>query len=112
MALTLGGTTLPEPYVYEVSEPSIGAYHDLASGNIGMDLVAQKRRWKIAWRMLTTADRDVILTKYRTMATMTFIDYDAGTYTVIFGQEPRYPKVLLGNVTYRCNLENELLETG
>jgi hypothetical protein len=110
MALSLGGTTLADATVYIPSEPSIGARHDLLNGNVAMDVIAQKRRWTVKWQGLTTAERDVILTKYRLKTSMTFVDYEGGSYTVIFGELCTY-ELMLCDPPLRWMVDIELLET-
>lgn len=73
MASTWGGTAIPDPENYSVSEEFVGAQYVAASGALLTDAVASRRRIEISWGVITTAEKDTLLGKATTQATSALV---------------------------------------
>ena len=88
MATTLGGTTLAEPAYendgYEIEAVDVGAVQNLASGAVGYDYVATRRRFTLRWRNTSESDRNNAWTRYQVKTSQAFSPPDsASSITVI-----------------------------
>lgn len=92
MAVTLNSNTLANYAEEEVESFLRGASYSLASGAIQHDNVSttRKRRWRIQWRALTSAQKETIATQYIVLVAGTgsgsFTDIHGDTYTITVPQ--------------------------
>lgn len=73
MTTSWGGVTLPDPESYERSEEFVGSQYLLASGALGTDAITSRYRYAISWSLITTAEKDNIVTKATTTASAALV---------------------------------------
>jgi hypothetical protein len=88
MSTTLGGVTLPDP----VAGPEgcrrtaidVGGKDTMADGSIRIDDIGTRLRFDLAWRGLSSGQRDTLWTRYGVRTVQTFSPpEDATSYNVL-----------------------------
>lgn len=88
MAITWGGTSLPNPTKYPITYTQIGAAMTVASGAQVFDIIAQKREIALTWQGITTAEKDSIVTKATAFSSASLVLTNVGGPTVSVIPQP------------------------
>lgn len=88
MAITWGGTSIPNPSQYPITYLQIGSALTVASGAQVFDIIAQKRQITLTWRGVTTAEKDSIVTKASAFSSASLVLTNVGGPTVSVIPQP------------------------
>jgi len=94
---TLGGVTLRDPDTpLEIYRVFVGQQEEAHDGTLITDYTAEKLGWKLKWTILTSSQRDTIITRAEVRTSQTFKPpHTSTTYSVVvkvdtLREEPRY----------------------
>lgn len=73
MATSWNGTTIPDPEGWDYSEELVGSQYVVANGSLVTDSIASKRRIAMRWALITTAQKDAILTLATTQSSTSLV---------------------------------------
>lgn len=88
MAITWGGTSLPNPSQYPITYRQIGSALTVASGAQVFDIIAQKMEITLTWNGITTAEKDSIVTKATAFSSASLVLTNVGGPTVSVIPQP------------------------
>lgn len=83
-SITLAGTQFTGVERYEVDWFKVAAEHDMVDGTYRVDVYGAKRRWRIGWDYMTSSQLASLKSIFNTGGTMTFVDLEGSSYTVMF----------------------------
>lgn len=73
MATTWNSETLADPEGWDYSEEFVGSQYVVANGSLVTDSIASKRRIAMRWALITTAQKDKILSLATTQASTSLV---------------------------------------
>lgn len=110
MASTWSTTTIANPTTYQSREELVGAQYVLSNGALGTDYVTAKKRIALGWELLTSTEKDAIVTLATTQASGA-LAVDGETSINVTPVRGTLTWTRLGGVTKVYNVNCEVRET-